>query len=523
MSPPAQLRTVSAIVPVYDEALTVEATLAALRDAALPEGLVLDEILVVDDGSRDGSGALLEQLAAAWDGVPTLRLLRHESNRGKGAALRTALDHTTGDVVVFQDADLEYDPRDLRALLAPLAEGDADAVIGSRFLGGGARRVLLFWHSLGNQLITLWSNLFTNLNLSDVESGYKAARGDILRSIPIRCDRFGVEPELVAKLAKRGCRIYEVPISYRGRTYAEGKKVSWWDGLVALVIVVWYWLIDDMYSGRYGEDILHSLSHTPNFNRWMADRLKPWVGDDVLEIGAGLGSLTWQLLPRRRRYLASDIDPVYLDYLRKRYAGLTRIEVARIDLAEPDDFAPWEGQFDTVVALNVVEHIEDDAAALAHIRRALKPGGRACILVPRGRWLYGSLDRVLEHYRRYTPAELADKLRAAGFELETQFGFNAITVPAWFVNGRILRRTRFGRFQLKVFDSTVWLWRRLDRWIPWPGISLIAIGRVPLETPTEAPTEAEAPAEISAEAPAEPARDGQTAPSRLAEPAEPAR
>ncbi|HEX6938042.1 MAG TPA: glycosyltransferase family 2 protein [Longimicrobiales bacterium] len=223
-----QLR-LSVVVPVYNEAAVVERSLARVRGVPLPI-----EIVCVDDASTDGTGAILERLAA--EGLIDV-LVRHERNRGKGAAVRTGIARATGDVIVIQDADLEYDPRELPRLLEPIADGRADAVFGSRFLGG-TRRVLYFWHRIGNGLLTLVSNMFTDLNLTDMETCYKMVRADLMKSLPLRTDRFGIEPELTARLAQAGARIYEVPISYSGRTYAEGKKIGWKDGVAAFWHIV---------------------------------------------------------------------------------------------------------------------------------------------------------------------------------------------------------------------------------------------------------------------------------------------
>ena len=220
---PATLR-LSVLIPVYNEARTLEALIDRVRSSGLAW-----EIVCVDDHSTDGSGAILDRLLAEGR---IQRLVHHERNRGKGAAIRSALAQSTGNVVVVQDADLEYDPADWPALLAPLVTGQADAVFGSRFLGG-PHRVLFFWHAVGNRLLTTFSNMLTNLNLTDMETCYKAMRGDLARSLRLTSERFGLEPELTARLARSGARVYEVPISYAGRTYAEGKKINWKDGVAA--------------------------------------------------------------------------------------------------------------------------------------------------------------------------------------------------------------------------------------------------------------------------------------------------
>src|SRR6266516_6114895 len=223
---------VSIVIPCYNEKATIEKIVEAVRAAAIES----KEIIVVDDGSQDGTQAVLkEKVAQMVD-----RIICHPVNRGKGAALRSGFAAATGDIILVQDADLEYSPEDYPVLLEPLISGKADAVFGSRFMGGRPHRVLFFWHMVGNRFLTLLSNMFTNLNLTDMETGYKAFKASLIKSIQIEEDRFGVEPEIVAKLARTGCRIYEVGISYSGRTYAEGKKINWKDGFRAIYAIFKY-------------------------------------------------------------------------------------------------------------------------------------------------------------------------------------------------------------------------------------------------------------------------------------------
>lgn len=240
---------VSVIMPVYNEAETVADSIARVR--SVPMNI---ELVAVDDGSRDGTRPVLQALRDAGE-IDVL--VFHDANRGKGAAVSTGIQHATGDIIVIQDADLEYDPHELPRLLEPILDGRADAVFGSRFLGE-THRVLYFWHRVANGALTILSNMFTDLNLTDMETCYKMVRADLMKSLPLHSKRFGIEPELTARLAQSGARIYEVPISYSGRTYAEGKKIGWKDGAAA----VWHIIRANVLSTpapRYvAQDRLHS-------------------------------------------------------------------------------------------------------------------------------------------------------------------------------------------------------------------------------------------------------------------------
>src|SRR5437870_11929798 len=223
---------VSVVIPCYNEKDTIEKIVEGVCAAAIESR----EIIVVDDGSQDGTQAVLkEKISKLVD-----KVIYHPVNRGKGAALRSGFAAATGDFILVQDADLEYSPEDYPVLLEPLMSGKADAVIGSRFMGGRPHRALFFWHMLGNKFLTLLSNMFTNINLTDMETGYKAFKAPLIKSIQIEEERFGVEPEIIAKLARMGCRIYEVGISYNGRTYLEGKKINWKDGVRAIYAILKY-------------------------------------------------------------------------------------------------------------------------------------------------------------------------------------------------------------------------------------------------------------------------------------------
>ena len=463
----------SVLIPVYNEEETVGVIIDRVLAAPLPDGLRI-EIVAVDDGSRDESIRVIEDKAAQYPGV--IRLIRHDRNQGKGAAIRTAIAHAEGEFGIIQDADLEYNPDEYGRLLQPLVDERADVVYGSRFLVAGERRVLYYWHSIANHALTTLCNMVADINLTDMETCYKAFRLSLVKSIPLRSSRFGIEPEITIKLAQRNACIYELPISYHGRTYAEGKKIGLKDAVQAFFVILRYGFSRDAYLDS-GAKILDALAHTPRFNEWMASHVRPYLGPTVLELGAGIGNLTLRLARGRKRYVATDIDPEHLGRLHTRFGARPNITVRQCDLESSEDFAPLASSVSTVICLNVLEHVADDMKGLRNIYSALEPGGRAAILVPNDPKIYGTLDTVLGHHRRYTPEELTAKLERTGFIVENLIEFNRITRPGWILNGRILRRNSFGRFQLWIFDRFVWFCRRIDRFLPWKPVSIIAIAR----------------------------------------------
>jgi len=279
----------SVVMPVYNEERTVEKSVARVRRVPLDI-----EVICIDDASNDGTRPVLERLRD--EGVIDTLLLQ-DVNQGKGAAVRRGIQAATGDVVVIQDADLEYDPSEFPTLLKPILDGLADAVFGSRFLGG-PHRVLYFWHSVGNGLLTLVSNMFTDLNLTDMETCYKMVRADLMKSLPLRADRFGIEPELTARLAQARARIYEVPISYAGRTYAEGKKINWKDGVAAFWHIVRANVLGPRAPLYHGEGAGESVvaTHAPSG----AERLVRVRSPESTETRRRSGTVTDRSEQRRR-------------------------------------------------------------------------------------------------------------------------------------------------------------------------------------------------------------------------------
>jgi glycosyltransferase involved in cell wall biosynthesis len=480
--------SLSVLVPAYNEQHLVAPSLDRLR--ILGESPLFDrvKVIVVDDGSSDGTAAALEQFCNSLADAPTPNIEwvfhRHTTNQGKAAAIHTALAMADTELTVIHDADLEYHPQDLLKMAKVFLQEPADAVFGSRFLAGEYRRVLFFRHELGNRLLTLMSNLVSDLNLTDMETCYKMVRTDLLKSIPLVGRGFEIEPEITIKLAKRSARIFEVPIRYSGRTYQEGKKIGIKDGFRAILAIARFATSDHVYAeDEYGSQILGRLNRAPRFTQWMADVIRPYIGERVLEIGAGTGNLTMQLIPRKL-YYASDINPHYLTYLERLIPDHPYLRVGYTD-GEKHDSYPVEEKFDTVICLNVVEHLENDLGALQNILDALQENGRAIVLVPCGPRLYGTLDTVLGHYRRYTKPQLQDVATRAGFRLEEILSFNRFGSPAWWLNGRLMRRKTFGLWQIKMLNVLTPIVRGIDKFLPFPPLSIIAILRKPAVASTE--------------------------------------
>lgn len=463
----------SILIPVYNERTVVERSLSVVLNAPLPENMDR-ELIIVDDRSTDGTWNILERIAAQ---NPCIRLYRHEKNQGKGAAVRSAIQKATGDFCLVQDADLEYDANEYPKLLRPLLQGHADAVFGSRYMAGDQIRILPFWHSMINKYLTLISNMFCNLKLTDMETCYKVFRTDLLKSIPVRSDRFGFEPEIVMKCAKRKLRIYEVPISYHGRTYEEGKKIGWKDGVKALGVILYFWLIDDLYAEPYGRAFLNNLTGTPQYLSWITQLLRPYLGDTVLEVGAGIGNLSGRLMGKKLRYIAAEKDPLYLHSLHNRFLRTPNVEVQTIDPDSPDHFAPFAASVETALCVNVLEYSDDPGSVLRSLRTSVKRGGNLIVLAPQGQGLFGTVDETLGHKRRFSESELRGMLDNAGFTVNRIHQVNKIGKPAWWLYSKVLGKRSISKLTLKLFDKTVWIWRRIEGPLPWQGLSIVAVAR----------------------------------------------
>lgn len=472
------IKRLSVLMPVYNERWTLREIVG--RVLSSPVSLEL-ELIAVDDGSSDGSWELLQQLASD---DARIKAVRHPSNRGKGAAVRTAIQHITGEVAVIQDADLEYDPHEYPVLLEPILSGDADAVFGSRF-AGHTRRVLFFWHSLLNRGLTLLSNMLNDLNLTDMETCYKMVRADVLRQLRLKSNSFTLEPELTCRLAQWGARIYEVPVSYFGRTYYEGKKIRAIDGLKAIWELFRCRFLDPRFTDHSGFYVLSSVGKATGYSRWILDQAKDYLGQRILEAGSGIGNLSALLLNRQRLVLV-DHEAMYVSAMEHRFGRRSNVRVDQADLANPDSFDRWQQeQLDTILCCNVLEHLERDGEVLRSFYRTLVPGGHCVVVVPAGRWLYSGLDEELGHHRRYARDELARKMTAAGFEIALAKQFSRLGSIGWATSGHLLRRRHVSPHQMALFDRLLPVAKLLDHLLPVPGMSLIMVGRKPDQVPVQ--------------------------------------
>lgn len=466
----------SILIPVYNEQAYLARVVERVLAAPLPDG-VERELILVDDCSTDRTPEVIASLVARYP--EKIRAFRQPKNQGKGAAIRRAIQETTGDYAIIQDADLEYNPNEYSLVLAPLLDGRADVVYGSRFATRETRKIVNYHHKLGNLFLTHLSNWTTGLDLTDMETCYKAFRADVLKSIPLRSNRFGIEPEITAKIAKRGWTVYEVPISYNGRRYSEGKKIGWKDGVSAIRTIVKYWLVDDcFYDGASDGGVAPAFERSRLSTKATVAKSVSFLGLRTLEIGAGQGEAS-RYLPQKERLTLADADAKNVKFLRAGYDGNAVVDVARLNLdAISDETAPLldfsdpsqstesaptaqpsqNAEYDAIVAFNRVDAFNfDDAQAFGRLRSLLKSNGRVVFTLP----ACGSDS--------YSEREIKRRLADAGFRVESLERFDAL--------GALLGRRDEkmpSRKALKLYD---WLfrWTRwLDRFLPGARFFVVA-------------------------------------------------
>ncbi len=481
----------SVVVPFYNELRTLPTVIDRLLAVDFAALGLETELVFVDDGSTDGARSLLDP--APRDDV---RLLVHGRNMGKGAAVRTGLEAATGDVLCIQDADLEYDPADLPALLGPILDGDYQVVYGNRFKGSAAG--LYYSHRVANRLLNLMVNVAFNRYLSDVYTGYKVFTREALSGLRLSARTFTVEMELTAHFLRKGLVVFEVPISYRARTYAEGKKIHFRDGFLAAGAVLRYrFQPAPPRSGPVargapdapgavrptdGDATIHALgledlAAARQYRRYIYDLLAPYLGATVLEVEAGLGDFSGQLLDRERLVL-SELDPICLRALEERFGRRPGVEIVEVHPTK----LKVEPLVDTAVALNVIDRLTDDVTALRSMGRAVAPGGAVLLLVPGYPQLAGAFDEALGHVRRYTPEALSEVVTAAGLVPEVIRPVNLLGGIAWWAAVRMARQGRPTPTLVGLYDKLVVpVERAIERRVqPSFGQSVLCVARVPL-------------------------------------------
>jgi glycosyltransferase involved in cell wall biosynthesis len=464
------VKLLSVLMPVYNERRTLRTIVGRVLASPVP---IPFELIAVDDCSTDGSADILRELAAR---DPRLKPVFHEHNTGKGGAVHTAIKHMTGDLAIIQDADLEYNPAEIPRVIQPILDGNADAVLGSRFAGSDYRRVLYYWHRVANTILTLLTNMVADVDLTDMETCYKAVRADVLRQTCLRFRRFGLEPELTIRLAQWGLRIYEVPVSYMGRTYAEGKKIGLRDAIKAVGAVLWCGLVDRRFTTHDGYYTLTAVRKARGYNQWVYRQIRPYLGRRVLEAGCGIGNLTEQLLDCEQ-LTAADTDPLFVEMTRRRFGHLDNFRALQVDWTSDADCTQVAAEtLDTVFCINVLEHVDHDDAVLRRFVRMVTPGGYVVALVPLHPRLYSAVDEALGHKRRYTAGDLRNKFAAAGLEEVEVKGFNRFGSVAWWLNGKVLRRKRFTPGLFNAYSFLLPLLKGAD-YLPLPANSALAVGR----------------------------------------------
>ncbi|MFC1668451.1 glycosyltransferase [Chlamydiota bacterium] len=449
----------SVIIPVYNEYLTIRETIRQIQVTPFNK-----EIIVIDDGSTDGTTRLLTRITDE-----NVHVIHSQTNHGKGWAIREGIKLVTGDIVIFQDADLEYSPCEYNKLIPVIVSNNADVVYGSRFLS--TRRIQYYSHYIGNRVLNIISGMLLGINISDIGSGCKVFRKEVITDLILKADRFGIETEITAKILQRNCRLYEVPISYYGRTFDEGKKTS-----ISTFFQLLFWLFKAFFWDKdRASDALYKLKHTARYSQWIYDRINPFVGKRILEIGSGIGTIS-RFFVGKELLVLTDRNPYYVDILTRRFGGNEEILLKEFDVVKPDFDFLKKFSFDTVVILNVLEHIIEDKRVLQNLHSIMNRETNLILLVPAHKTLFGSLDKTLGHVRRYSQKGLKDLVESCGFTATFLFYHNFFGAIGWFINAKIVRRKGLGRLQVRLFDILVPLLKKIESSLHLRcGLSLVCI------------------------------------------------
>lgn len=452
----------SIIIPAYNEINTILELIRLVQEEEHEK-----EIIIIDDYSTDGTRQLLKEIKDA-----NVRVFFNDLNMGKGYCLRKGIAQATGDIVIIQDADLEYYPDEYSILIEKIIKSKADVVYGSRFLG--AHRIFHFYHYLGNRVLNMIANIVLNTNLSDLMTCYKAFKTPVVKSLVLKANRFGIEPEITAEIFKRGYKVYEVPISYNGRSYDEGKKITWKDFFRCL-----YWLFRAVFRGvDVGKHTLLRMTLMKKNNGWTFSKIEPFLGNDILELGSGIGTFSKFLVGKMQKVMLTDINPDHVENLKTRFISNPKVDVLEADVLKIDE-AVGDAKFDTVIAINMLEHVEDDVQAIRKFKKVFAVGGRLLLIVPAHNLLYGVFDKKLRHYRRYEKAGLKQLLENEGFCIEKIEYMNSLAAIGWFLTFKLLRRKRMPLSSVVIGDKLIPLVAFIEKFIKFPfGLSLFCVAKV---------------------------------------------
>lgn len=458
-----ELNKLSIIVPVYNEINTILEVIKRIKKEKHKK-----EIIIVDDCSTDGTREVLKNISD-----PDIKVIFQEKNRGKGFAIRTAIPYCSGEITIIQDADLEYYPDEYSILIEKILEDKADVVYGTRFLG--PRRVFYFYHYLGNLILNIITNFLLDSNLTDLMTCYKAFKTSVLKKLNLKANRFGIEVEITVEVFKRRLKVYEVPISYEGRSYEEGKKIRWTDFFTCL-----YWLfVSILRKPDIETETLYRVRILKNYNNFVFNLIKPYLGERLLELGSGIGNISKFLVSIKKEVILSDYNKEYLEILKNKFIYNPYVKILKIDLNDFSDFNKLkEENIDTVIAINVLEHIENDLRVLENLKNIIKNQGKLILLVPAHKILFSNFDKELGHFRRYSKKELVDKLNANGFYIENLKYINFLSAIGWFFVYKLLKRKHFSIVGLRILNLIIPIIILIEKYIKFGfGLSIFVVAK----------------------------------------------
>ncbi len=464
---------VSVIIPALNEKETLE----KLVKNVLSQKKVNFEIIIVDDGSIDGTNEIADKLAKR---NKLIKVVHHASNEGKGAAVKSGIERSRGEIILIQDADLEYSPTDYLKLLKPFSDPLVSVVYGTREKIARKGIYSNYWFYIGGELVTMFTNILYNTNISDEAVGYKLFRRNVIQNINLESKGFDFCPEITAKIALRGIKIHEVPIHYYPRSFAQGKKIRAKDGILALWTLLKYRIsppreVSPLTAG------LEVTQSAKNYNRWIGARIRSYVHEPILEAGAGIGTFADLLLDYGfKKLILCDYDPAYVTDLKNKYQGLKNIHTLRTDLSNKYQVNRIP-LVKTIISINTLEHIRSDTKAISNLSSRLEKNGYIIIFVPAMRFLYGDWDKSIGHFRRYDKHDLINKTKLAGLKIIECKYFNFPGVFGWWIN-KILRSTpdkRSTQNQIIFYDKYIVPWWSIieEKFNPPIGQSLILIAQ----------------------------------------------